>query len=197
MTTAVFLVVLGVLARFLPHPPNAVPLGAIALYAGLRLPRRVAIAVPLAVMVLSDVIIQSINGWPFHPASQLTTYATFAALAWFASSLPKPLGAFSRLGLAAVGSTAFYLVSNFVVWAEGSGFGFAHDAPGLLATYTVALPFYGNSLAADLLGVVCLFALEGVIARLAERLRPAPASVVAPAVVPVGVSVHSTATEPM
>ena len=40
MTTAVLLVLFGALSRLLPHPPNAVALGALALYAGARLPRR-------------------------------------------------------------------------------------------------------------------------------------------------------------
>ena len=39
MTTAVLLVLLGALSRLLPHPPNFVPLGALALYSGARLPR--------------------------------------------------------------------------------------------------------------------------------------------------------------
>ena len=54
MTTAVLLVLLGALSRLLPHPPNFVALGALALYSGARLPRRWAWAVPLAAMALSD-----------------------------------------------------------------------------------------------------------------------------------------------
>ena len=48
MTTAVLLVFLGALSRLIPHPPNFVAMGALALYAGARLPRRWAIEVPLA-----------------------------------------------------------------------------------------------------------------------------------------------------
>ena len=48
MTTAVLLTLFGALSRLLPHPPNAVALGAVALYAGARLPRRFAFAVPFA-----------------------------------------------------------------------------------------------------------------------------------------------------
>jgi hypothetical protein len=36
MTTAVLLILFGALTRLLPHPPNAVALGALALYAGAR-----------------------------------------------------------------------------------------------------------------------------------------------------------------
>ena len=57
MTTALLLTLLGALSRLLPHPQNAVALGALALYSGARLPRRVAWAVPLAAMAFSDLLI--------------------------------------------------------------------------------------------------------------------------------------------
>ena len=62
MTTAVLLVFLGALSRLIPHPPNFVALGALALYAGARLPRRWAIAVPLAAMALSDFVLDVGHG---------------------------------------------------------------------------------------------------------------------------------------
>ena len=54
MTTAFFLIVLGTLSRLAPHPPNAVAMGALALYAGARLPRRWAYLVPIVAMAASD-----------------------------------------------------------------------------------------------------------------------------------------------
>src|SRR6266704_780265 len=56
-TTAVLLVLLGAFSRLLPHPPNFVALGAIGLYAGARLPRLWAWAVPIAAMLLSDLVL--------------------------------------------------------------------------------------------------------------------------------------------
>ena len=165
MTTALFLILVGVLTRFLPHLPNAVPLGAIALYAGARLPRRAALLVPLAILFLSDVAIDLIAGNAFHPASRLTTYATFAALAAVGGLVPKNAGASTRVGMSVVGSTVFFLVSNFAVWVEGSGFGFAHTLPGLISVYVVALEFYGYSLVTDLIGTAGLFALDGLLGR--------------------------------
>ena len=57
MTTAVLLVLLGALSRLIPHPPNFVALGALALYSGARLPRRWAFVVPLGAMALSDLVL--------------------------------------------------------------------------------------------------------------------------------------------
>jgi vitamin B12 transporter len=50
MTTAVSLILLGAFSRLIPHPYNFVPMGAIALFAGARLPRRHALW--LAVLVV-------------------------------------------------------------------------------------------------------------------------------------------------
>src|SRR3954468_5385352 len=110
MTTAIFLIFVGVMTRFIPHPPNAVPLGAIALYAGARLPRRWALVIPLAVMFLSDLAIDLVQGNAFHPASRLTTYATFAGLAALGGLVRKDAGPVTRLGMSAVASTVFFVV---------------------------------------------------------------------------------------
>ena len=75
MTTAVLLVLLGALTRLLPHPPNFVALGALALYSGARLPRRVAVAVPLAAMALSDLALDATqNASSAGPCSQNTPF---------------------------------------------------------------------------------------------------------------------------
>ena len=67
-------------------------------------------------------------------------------------------------------STLFFLVSNFAVWAEGTGYHFPLTFPGLMSTYTVGLPFYGNMLAADLVGTTVLFlAVDALVAKLAEK----------------------------
>jgi hypothetical protein len=50
MTTAVLLILLGALSRLFPHPRNAIAIGAIVLSSAARLPRRLALAVPLAVL---------------------------------------------------------------------------------------------------------------------------------------------------
>lgn len=183
MTTAFILIFLGVLARLLPYLPhlpylpNAVPLGAIALYAGARLPRRVAVLVPLAILGLSDVIIHLRTGYPFFP-SQLVTYATFAGLAAVGGFVPKDAKAPTRVGMSVVGSTVFFLVSNFAVWAEGSGFGFAKTPTGLIAVYGVGLVFFGYQLLTDLIGTAGLFAADGFLGRAPARIAEAEAQVV-------------------
>ncbi len=165
MMTPVFLIVVGLMSRLLPHPNNAVALGAIALYAGARLPRRWALMVPLVILVVSDVVLNSMNGYVFYPASSLTTYATFTLVAALGGLVPKNPGGFTRFGMSVTASTLFFLVSNLIVWVEGSGYTFPRTLTGLLACYSVAIPFYLNMMAADLVGTGALFGLDAIFDR--------------------------------
>lgn len=169
MTTALFLIVAGVLTRFIPHPPNAVPIAAIALFAGARLPRRVALLVPLIILALSDVVLNLNYGIRLISTSQLVTYAIFTGLAALGSVPRKDAGAVTRVGLTLFGATVFFLVSNFLVWSNPGGHLYAHDAGGLMTCYVAAIPFFGNSLLAELLGTAALFGLDGVIQRVGTR----------------------------
>ena len=57
---SLFLIAVGAIYRLVPHPVNAVPMGALALFAGASLPRRWAWIVPVAAMGLSDLVLL----WP-------------------------------------------------------------------------------------------------------------------------------------
>jgi len=204
MTTAVttvLLVFLGAFSRLLPHPPNAVALGALALFAGARLPRGLAVLVPLAAMAASDAVLDFGTGRRALSATRLTIYATFAVIALAGRvarrASPALLATFS------VGaSTLFFLTSNFVVWAAGALY--PHTSSGLALCFVAAVPFFGNTLLADLGGTAVLFSLDALSRRLAARRSLtaaaaflallAPAAVHAQAVPPQSESVVVTAT---
>ncbi|MBF0569726.1 MAG: hypothetical protein HQL18_03005, partial [Candidatus Omnitrophica bacterium] len=57
MVLAMGLLVIGVLSRFLTHVPNFTPVLAIALFGGVYLRRSQALWLPLALMILSDLVI--------------------------------------------------------------------------------------------------------------------------------------------
>ena len=162
MTTAIPLILLGVLTRLIPHPPNAVAMGALALFAGARLPRRWAWIVPLLAMALSDLVLDRGSLVAFGTVTRWTSYATFALIVGLGrfgrAARPVALGA-----LAVGGSTLFYLTTNFAVWATGTMY--PHTTGGLLACYVAAWPFYRNAMAADLAGTVALFGLDALARR--------------------------------
>lgn len=166
MPTALFLIVLGAAFRLLPHPPNAVPMAALALYAGARLPRRWAVVVPLAAMALADLVLdRRYDSWGWDLGRALN-YGAFALIVALGCLPRRDAGPATRLGMGLLGSALFFVISNFGVWATGGGFGFPRTGAGLVACYTVAWPFfYPNAILADLIGTAAFFGLDALSER--------------------------------
>ena len=158
---AIALVAFGVIMRLLPHPANLAPVGAIALFGGAILPRKLGWWLPLAIMVASDLILGFYNGIVFTWAGFLLVGLLGMSLRGRHNWFRVPFGA---LG----GSIIFFLVSNFGVWAQGQMY--AHTWAGLVQCYELALPFLRNTFYGDFLYSWLLF---GVFA-LATRLVPQP-----------------------
>jgi len=163
MAIAILLILFGAFSRLLPHPPNAVALGALALYSGARLPRGWAFAVPLAAMALSDFFLDFGTGRSILSATRVTIYATFAAIVLLgrldvARARPALL-----VGLSLSASTLFFVTSNFAVWATGKMY--LPTLSGLALCYLAAGPFFWNTLAADLAGTTLFFGLDSLSRR--------------------------------
>jgi vitamin B12 transporter len=175
MTTAVLLVLLGALSRLLPHPPNFVPLGALALYAGARLPRSWAWAVPLGALALSDVFLDLGTGRSAVSTVRLTIYATFAGMVLAGRALRERPGP-ARLAAFSVGaSTLFFVTSNFAEWIGDPLY--PKTPAGLALCFAAAIPFFWATLGADLLGTAALFSLDALARR--EKARGMAAAAVA------------------
>jgi len=156
--TAIFLVVIGIALRVLRHygwidlPPNVAPVSAIAMFAAAYLPRRIAIAVPFSLMVLSDALI----GW-YTPGVVLSVYACFAFSLFLGWSMRDRTSAAQTLGRSLLGSIVFFLVTNAAVWAlEGS---YPNTLGGLLQSYEAGLPFFRNTVLGDLAYTTVFFGL--------------------------------------
>ena len=163
MTTAVLLVLLGALSRLLPHPPNFVPLGALAIYAGARLPRRHALWVPLAALALSDLFIDFGTGRRPFTLVRVAVYGSFAAIA-LAGRLAAGRARPARLATLSVGSSVFFfLVTNFATWA-GMGT-YPLTWAGLALCYAAGVPWFWNTLAADLIGTAVFFGVDALARR--------------------------------
>jgi hypothetical protein len=147
---AIFLILLGVLLRVLPHPANFAPVAAIAIFGGALLPRYWAVGVPVAAMAISDIFIG------LHDLI-LVTWGCYALIAlisrWGLKKMEIGRGVLVTLS----GSILFFAVTNFAVWAEGRLY--VRTLSGLGETYTMALPFFRNTLASDMLYTWLLFGL--------------------------------------
>lgn len=190
MTTAVLLVLLGAFSRLIPHPYNFVPMGAIALFAGARLPRRHALWVPLAALALSDVVIDLGTGRRALTLVRAAVYGSFVVIALLgrrASGRTRPL---ALAGLSVSSSVFFFVVTNFAVWA-GMGT-YPPTAAGLALCYEAAIPWFWNTLAADLLGTAVFFGVEALFRRSRGPALTAAAAGLAVLVAGVGVAPAQT-----
>jgi hypothetical protein len=154
------LIAVAVLTRFLPHPPNFVPVTAIALFAGAFFTdRRWAIAVPLAALFISDAIIG------FH-STMLFVYGSVLLIVMLGTLLRNKRSALRIAGTTLAGAVLFFIVTNFGVWLTGTMYPKTFD--GLMSCYVAAIPFFRNALLGDAVYVTSLF---GALA-LAERWLP-------------------------
>ena len=140
-------VLLGVGLRFLPHPPNVAPLSALAIFGGAYLSRRYALTLPLLAWILSDLVIGLDSTFPFTWGSILI--AGLLGL-WVRSRRNYA----TLLGVGFVNSIFFFIFTNFGVWLVGGLY--PHTLGGFIQCYTLAIPFYRNTLAGDLVYLTLL-----------------------------------------
>ena len=146
------LIVVGMVARFLPYPPNFSPIGAIALFAGATLGAKFRAAlIPLAAMLLSDY-------WLGMHALMPVVYGCFLFNVWLGSRIQSRLKPLSVFGVSVAGSVVFFAVTNAACWYVG----YPHTWAGLLSCYTLAIPFFQNTLAGDLFFTTVLFGSLGL-----------------------------------
>ncbi len=166
LITAISFIVVAVLTRLLPHPPNVAPVTAIALFGAVMLDRKLALLVPLAAMALSDYFLG------FHNTI-IWVYGSFIAIVGIGFVLKKYPGVLTTLAASFVGSVVFFIVTNFGVWASAGGM-YPHTVEGLGACYAAAIPFFRNSLLGDLAYTTMIFGLFDLARRFVPVLRPSP-----------------------
>ncbi len=160
----VLLVSVSAAGRLLWHPAQVAPVAAAALLAGFVLRSRwLALCVPLLAMAISDAFIGVYNY-----NIMAAVYAAMCLPVLFSAFLKKEISVPRLLGCSLASSVSFFLISNGAEWAFGSLY--AQDAAGLERCFTMALPFFRNTLIGDLLWTSVLFAVHGLVV---NRLRVA------------------------
>jgi len=167
---AYIFVLFAVAVRFMPHPLAFTPVGASLLFFGARGPRR-RMWIPLALLAASDVILTTlVYRYPFS-WDHFVTWAWYAGMLWLGTSL-KQGGPVRIMSTALAGSIAFFVMSNFAVWAAWDMY--PHTFAGLMTSYDAGLPFFRRAVAGDLLFTAVMFSAPLLIHAVAGRLHGEP-----------------------
>jgi len=166
------IVVAAAFARLMPHPANMTPIAAIALFGGAYLPnRRLAYVLPLAAMLLSDIVLSMTVYGKAMLASQPIVYACLLASVPMGKLIRDRRSVLNVGSVTLASSLLFYGFTNLAVWASGALY--PRTLAGLMVCYTAAIPFFRNSLIGDMAFAAILFGgfalLENVVVSLREK----------------------------
>ncbi len=166
---AYILIVAVILARLVFRPLAFAPVAPALLFFGAYVPRR-WMWVPLALLAATDIYLtRSTYAYPFT-ADVLVTWAWYAAVIWAGGAVLKGKVGALRVGATTVAaSVAFFVVSNFAVWAVWNMY--PKTLSGLAACDVAALPFFQNQFASDVIFAAVMFAIPLAI----PALRPTEA----------------------
>ena len=175
--TLTAIITAAALCRLLPHPPNVTPIAAMALFAGSHFrSRKIAFLLPIAAMILSDLVL----GFTVYGASMLKSQPVVyigMLLAVVIGRLIRSNASLLKVASATFANAVlFYVITNFSVWAGDALY--PKSWSGLIACYTAAIPFFRNSLIGDGVFVALMFGgfavSERLFASLRERQSPLP-----------------------
>jgi len=149
------LILFAGISRLIPHPWNFTALGAMALFSGSMLNKKVeALIAPLLTLLWTDLILG------FHETMIYVYVSVFLITLlgmWAQTSKFKVLTS----GL--LGSLLFFMTTNFGVWFSQNLY--PKTLAGLMECYMMALPFFENQILGDFFYLAVLYGLYAVLAR--------------------------------
>ena len=126
---------IGILSRVIVHTPNFTPVLSLALLGGMYLKGRQAVLVPLALMVMSDLIIG------FHDV-MFYTWGSMVLISVLGLWINKRKNFANVLAGSIFSAVVFFVVTNFGSWLAF----YPHTTDGLRQCYILAIPFFRGTL---------------------------------------------------
>jgi hypothetical protein len=149
------MILIAAISRLLPHPYNFTPIGAMALFAGTYiLNKRLAILMPVAILFVSDLIIQIAGGTGFYK-DMIFVYGSFVLITMLGFLLRGREQGQSILVASLISSVVFFLITNFGVWLFYNTY--PRSIEGLMSCYTAGIPFFRGTVMGDLFYNLVLF----------------------------------------
>lgn len=173
---AAVLIMAAALSRLLPHPYNFSPIAGMALLAGsVVADKKLAFIIPLGALFLSDLCFSLFTNIPgFYGTSQLINYGAFALIIVLGMLLIKKIKLRNVVLASLSASVLFFIVSNFGTWATAGGIPpYTANGAGLLNTYILGIPFFGNTLIGDLVYSGILFGAYRLVSHYAFSKKKA------------------------
>ncbi|MBI2594047.1 hypothetical protein HYW44_05405 [Candidatus Daviesbacteria bacterium] len=180
MKLAIFFVFAAVILRLLPHMPNFTPVTAIALFGGAYLSRRLAIILPLLIIIISDYLMLYIGPFgtgfnKFHGLGEMF-YSTILFV-WGCFVISSLIGIWigkkktvGRVTFGAIlASLQFFIITNFGVWLVDNFY--PHNLDGLIQSYVMGIPFYRGTFLGDLFYTGLIFGGYELIIYYSKKLQ--------------------------
>ncbi|MDD2263683.1 MAG: hypothetical protein PHT70_01865 [Bacteroidales bacterium] len=172
--TITLLLLIACISRFIPHPPNFAPMGAMALFGAAYYSKRwLAYLVPVITFYFSDLFLNNVvygeyfDSFVWLYQGAYWTYGSMLLIVLVGSLLLRKISASKVIIASLTASVLFFLVSNFGVWFSTTMY--PKNLTGLAACYTAGIPFFKNTLLGDFVYCGVMF---GVF-EFAERRIPA------------------------
>jgi len=152
MRNVIILVVLAVLSRLLPHPPNFTPMISIALLSGAFISNRMlSFILPLTIVLISDMFLGMYSGMMFVYLGYVVS--TYIGYKMREQSNVKIINASLLSGI------LFWTISNLGVYLLSNN----HDVASFILCYTMAIPFLPALLVSSVIYSVVLSYFYNII----------------------------------
>ena len=136
------IIVLAVLSRLVPHPPNFAPITGIALFSSKKINNKLfGVFLPIIPLFISDLSI----GISF---TNIFVYLSFIMI-YFLGFISTKIDVKTVF----LSSVIFFILTNLGVWYLG----YPKNIEGLITCFTLAIPFFVNTILGDLFYSFILF----------------------------------------
>lgn len=159
---AIFFIFAAVVLRLIPHLPNFAPIAALALFGGTYLNKKYAIGIPILAMLVSDYFIGFADHW-----TTISVYSSFFLIGLIGLWLRSHKNIQNTIGATLTGSFLFFIITNFTVWAATPWY--EKSVVGFVKCFTLAIPFFRNTLLGDLFYVGVMFGLYELVLFVVHR----------------------------
>ena len=157
-----FLSVVVLAARLIPHAPNFSPLASVILFGGVYITNKKYLILPFIALFISDIFL-GFYSWQI----MLSVYGSLAVIMLLGQVVVKHKNVINIISSSLLAGIIFFAVTNFSVWYFGNWY--TADLSGLITSYTMAIPFFKNTIMSNLFYSGILFGVYEAVQYLAKQ----------------------------